>query len=485
MSRPVTDRCPGLVRPYQSADGALVRIRIPGGRITAVALAGLSALSEQYGDGLLQITSRANLQLRGITLADGAVDPGLAAGIEDLGLNPAPDHELVRNIAASPLSGLAGGVRDIRPLVSALDAGLIARPALAELPGRFLFAIDDGRGDQVGFDLGLIADGTGVRALVGDFIGEQYDDEGGVRRLLELAEEFVARRGEAWRVRELPEQGAELGEPLQPRAHPAPEPLTVGVHGTALVVMPRLGRLTPAQIAVLTGDQVTGVSTTARSLALPHCSTTDEGPPAAGGDFDGRSSLALLAAQSPDGGRSSGVVGGRAGRGTSPVVETTYAGREDLVPGVSTTARSLALPHCSTTDEGPPAAGGRAGRGTSPVVETTSAGRNARSTTEDGGEVVVTVGRQVVVTDPGPEAARALAAAGLESDPASPWTRITACTGAPGCANGQFETYPRAQQLAEQVGSGEYADGLPIHIAACDRLCGVPRGRHHLVTTGS
>ena len=380
----MTDRCPGLVRPYLSADGALVRLRVPGGQVRAAALAGLGALAEQYGDGLVQITSRANLQLRGIALTDGAVDRGLAAGIEDLGLNPAPSHELVRNIAASPLSGLAGGVRDIRRLIGELDRGLISRPCLAELPGRFLFAVDDGRGDQEGFDLGLVADGDGVRVLVGDFIGGVYSDEDGVRRLLDLAEEFLVRRGSAWRVRELPEQGLELGERLERRTRPASAGLEVGVHGSALVVMPRLGRLARQQIELLAGRA-------------------------------GR-----------------GAIGGRAERG---------------------------------------ATGGRAGRGTSPVIETTTAGR-----------LVLTPGRQIVIPDGAPYAAE-LAAVGLESDPASPWTLITACAGAAGCANGQFATYPAAAHVAQQIGEGEYADALPIHVAACDRLCGVPRGPHHLVTS--
>ena len=44
-------------------------------------------------------------------------------------------------------------------MISELDAAICGAPELADLPGRFLFAIDDGRADvwSVDFDIGYLA----------------------------------------------------------------------------------------------------------------------------------------------------------------------------------------------------------------------------------------------------------------------------------------------------------------------------------------
>ena len=160
------DACPGALRPHLAADGGLVRLRLPGGWIESQALGELAALAERFGDGALHLTSRGNVQLRGLRLVDGWTDPVLVQEIRRIGLLPAPSHELVRNVLASP--PLAGGSADVQPVVRALDAAICADPALARLPGRFLFAVDDGRGDVVGAgaDVGWWADGPGAGTVV-------------------------------------------------------------------------------------------------------------------------------------------------------------------------------------------------------------------------------------------------------------------------------------------------------------------------------
>ncbi|MEH6623618.1 MAG: nitrite reductase [Dietzia maris] len=207
------DLCPGVLRPWPASDGALVRLRVPGGRVSPAALAGLHGVAVRYGDDdNVHVTTRANLQLRALPIGpDGQLPGEVVAAIAETGLLPAPGHELVRNVLVSPLTGLVGGSADLRPVTEALDAGLLADPALGGLPGRFLFVLDDGRGDLLerSCDLGLVAlDDDTAQLRVGDRWSEVVPLVDAADRLVELACAFVDARGVGpdapWHVRELP-----------------------------------------------------------------------------------------------------------------------------------------------------------------------------------------------------------------------------------------------------------------------------------------
>ncbi|WP_426560962.1 precorrin-3B synthase [Angustibacter sp. McL0619] len=207
--RDAVDACPGALRPHVAADGGLIRLRLPGGVISATALTGLAGLAERFGDGALHLTSRGNLQLRGLRLVDGWVDPVLVQQVQRLGLLPAPAHELVRNVLASP--SLPGSRIDLRPLVRALDTAICTDPALARLPGRFLFALDDGRADVVGAgsDVGWWADSqaTGTLVLAGLDTGLRINAGHSAWALTVAAQAFLRLRDElgstSWRLAEL------------------------------------------------------------------------------------------------------------------------------------------------------------------------------------------------------------------------------------------------------------------------------------------
>ncbi|MBL7621849.1 nitrite reductase, partial [Frankia sp. AgB1.8] len=148
---PVTDRCPGALVLHEAADGGLARIRLPGGLIAGGTLVALAELAESFGPrGAVELTSRGNLQLRGVPAGRHLE---LADRVAELGLLPSATHERVRNIVAAPFAGLVGtasggGAADssLDGLVRALDLGLCADPDLAGLSGRFLFGLDDASG---------------------------------------------------------------------------------------------------------------------------------------------------------------------------------------------------------------------------------------------------------------------------------------------------------------------------------------------------
>lgn len=198
------DACPGALQVHRAADGALARIRLPGGMIGAAALAALADAAERYGAGTLDLTARGNLQIRGISRPADIADAVAAAG-----LLPSATHERVRNIVASPLSGRVGGSADVRGWVADLDRAVMAHPELAGLPGRFWFSIDDGSGDVSGLcaDAGLHTDDDGGVAvlLAGRDTGVRVRPPDGVATLTEVARRFLALRGKAWRVAELDE----------------------------------------------------------------------------------------------------------------------------------------------------------------------------------------------------------------------------------------------------------------------------------------
>lgn len=244
-SRTRADLCPGVLRPWQAADGALVRLRIPGGHLVRTTLASLLSVAETYGDGRVHLTARANLQLRALPTASGGdLLPEVVSAIRLTGLLPHPAHELVRNILVSPLTGLVGGRADLRPVTSELDGRMCATPSLASLPGRFLVVLDDGRGDLAGrsCDLGLVAlSDSEVQLRIGSFHwGPAVPIAEAAARLTGLARAFQQVRGRgddaAWHVDELP--ATPDGQDPDPRALVSSVPPPVGVLAPGVVHLP-------------------------------------------------------------------------------------------------------------------------------------------------------------------------------------------------------------------------------------------------------
>lgn len=214
-ARTYTDRCPGVFRPWLASDGAIVRLRTPGGIVRSDALRSLVDVAERHGDGTVLITSRANLQVRGLRTVDGQLPDEVVSALRSTGLLPTDSHELVRNILSSPLSGRIGGVVDLRPVVASLDVAICAEPAISDLGGRFLFVLDDGRGDVLERDCDLgavVVSSSQAQLRVGGDWGEVVDLHHLPDALVDLARRFAAARGSGesswWHVHELPDTEA-------------------------------------------------------------------------------------------------------------------------------------------------------------------------------------------------------------------------------------------------------------------------------------
>jgi precorrin-3B synthase len=135
--------CPGALRPMPSGDGLIVRLRLSGGDLGVALAERIAQWSRLWGNGQIDLTSRANLQLRGLSLRH---LPDLHEALAEFGLLDGSEAgEAVRNVTSSPLTGLdPSAVLDVRPITESLERRLADDASLHALPGKFGFAVDDG-----------------------------------------------------------------------------------------------------------------------------------------------------------------------------------------------------------------------------------------------------------------------------------------------------------------------------------------------------
>jgi len=118
-----------------------VRLRLPNGVIKADQLEVLADAVDRCGEhGSADITTRQNLQLRGLLLEDMAP---LMAAMDTVGLTSRQSgHDNPRNITGNPLAGIdPEEIVDTRPLVAAIQARLLAPDAPRNLPRKFNVAV--------------------------------------------------------------------------------------------------------------------------------------------------------------------------------------------------------------------------------------------------------------------------------------------------------------------------------------------------------
>lgn len=167
--------CPDAWRPMMAGDGLLVRVRAPLGRLTASQVLGLCAAAQAHGNGLIDATSRGNLQIRGVG-EHGWSDLIAALIAIDL-VDPDPSLEARRAIVVAP--DWCSGDDTARIATTLMER----RDELPQLPAKVGFAIDAGtrpvldeetgdfrieRATDDGLILRTAGHATGVRVASGD-----------------------------------------------------------------------------------------------------------------------------------------------------------------------------------------------------------------------------------------------------------------------------------------------------------------------------
>jgi ferredoxin-nitrite reductase len=158
----------------------MLRLRTPSGLLTSAKLRVLAEILQRYGeDGNADITTRQNLQLRGIRLED---IPDIFRRLHQVGMTSVQSGmDNVRNITASPVAGLdADELIDTRELVQQVQDMITnsgeGNPEFTNLPRKFNIAIEGGRDNSIHAEINDIAfvpafrDGhLGFNVLVGGF----------------------------------------------------------------------------------------------------------------------------------------------------------------------------------------------------------------------------------------------------------------------------------------------------------------------------
>ena len=208
--------CPGALRPMETGDGLLVRVRASGGRLTLAQAAAIAEGALACGNGAISLSARGNLQVRGVSEK---TLPDLHARLAAAGLiDSDPEVERLRNILVSPLSDIdPDAVFDLGPSVAALERRLAEDAALRPLPAKFSFALDAGGrlplgdiGADIRFEAIRGAEGPAFAAYLGgdDALAAILapSDIGGVASRLARAFLALAGGGEARRMRALVER---------------------------------------------------------------------------------------------------------------------------------------------------------------------------------------------------------------------------------------------------------------------------------------
>lgn len=133
--------CPSTLRPMETGDGWLVRLHPPGGWLAPAQLRRIAALAAEHGNGLIEISARGNLQIRGVRPQ---THPALVEALLAERLVDEHDGEGPQRLTLiSPLAGGSDGraLIDAAVLAEAIEA---AARDVSGLPAKIGIVVDDG-----------------------------------------------------------------------------------------------------------------------------------------------------------------------------------------------------------------------------------------------------------------------------------------------------------------------------------------------------
>jgi len=246
--------CPSALRPMPSGDGLVVRVRPRGGRLTSAQAFGVAELAHAFGNGLIDLTGRANLQIRGVHESDSG---SLARELDGLGLvDSDAELESQRNILVAPFWSEGD---DTHLLAAELESALAQAPL--GLPQKFGFAIDCGQMRVLaqapadirierGMQGGLIVRADGAAG------GRAVAREQAVPAALAMAKWFAMTGGASdgrGRMATLIASGTRLPHGLAGVAKPAPQasPPSPCVHPRGALVALAFGQLQSETLGIL------------------------------------------------------------------------------------------------------------------------------------------------------------------------------------------------------------------------------------------
>lgn len=265
--------CPGALRPMLSGDGLVVRLRPRLARLETEQALGIAALALRHGKGVIELSARANLQLRGIGEAE---HPAMIEGLRALGMvDRDAALEARRNIIVQPFWP-AG---DALPRLAERLETALAAPDAPALPGKFGFALDIGPSPvlaDISADIRLERDAAGrlVCRADGEANARIVSEAEAVPAMVDLARWFLASGGAPsgrGRMRRHLASGAALppayrnvvcgpAAPFRPVPGLVPEGVLVGLafgqmDAATLAALGRLGplRLTPWRMLLIEG----------------------------------------------------------------------------------------------------------------------------------------------------------------------------------------------------------------------------------------